>query len=134
MDVAMRRLGYMSWWRRGQPSHIEPAHDDGDKVACLLMDRLAALRDRQGVKLVLVAQYSRQAWETEAFRRKEVAVVRAVADCAKARGIETIDTYAAVAEAVRARGIDGNYTGIHMNPAGNQLTAALIASWLKEHP
>ena len=134
MDVAMRRLGYMSWWRRGQPSHIEPAHDQGDKVACLLMDRLAALRDRQSIKLVLVAQYSRQTWETEEFRRKEVAVTQAVLACAKARGIDTIDTYDAVAEAVRARGIEGSYTGIHMNPAGNKLTAGLIATWLNKHP
>ena len=134
MDVAMRRLGYMAWWRRGQPSHIEPAHDYGDKVACLLMDRLAALRERQHTRVVLVAQYSRQTWEAEHFRRNEVAVIRAVAGCARARGIETIDTYAAIAEAVRARGIDGSYTGIHLNPAGNKLTAEAIASWLRAHP
>ena len=134
MDVAMRRLGYMSWWRRGQPSQIVPAHDYGDKVACLLMDRLAMLRDQQHIKLVLVAQYSRQTWETEELRRKEVAVTQAVIACAKARGLDTIDTYDAIAEAVRARGIAGTYTGIHLNPASNKLTAELIARWLKEHP
>jgi lysophospholipase L1-like esterase len=134
MDVVMRRLGYMAWWRRGQPSHVEPAHEHGEQVACLLMDRLAALRDRHALKIVLVAQYSPQAWEAEHFRRKEVAVVRAVADCARARGIDTIDSYAAVAAAVRARGIAGSYTGIHMNPAGNRLTADLILDWLKAHP
>ncbi len=134
MDVAMRRLGHMAWWRRGQPSHVEPAHDYGDKVACLLMDRLAALSERHKTKIVLVAQYSRQTWEAEHYRRNEVAVVRAVADCARARGIDTIDTYAAVAEAVRARGIAGSYTGTHMNPAGNRLTAALILDWLKANP
>lgn len=134
VDVAMRRLGYMAWWRRGQPSHIEPAHDYGEQVACLLMDRLAALRDRHNTRVVLVAQYSIQAWEAEHFRNKEVAVVRALADCARARGIDTIDTYAAVAAAVSARGIAGLYTGTHMNPAGNQLTAALILDWLKAQP
>jgi hypothetical protein len=134
MDVAMRRLGYMAWWRRGQPSHVEPAHDYGEKVACLLMDRLAALRDRHRFKIALVAQYSPQTWEAEHFRRKEVAVVRAVADCARARGIDTIDTYGAVAAAVRARGIAGSYSGIHMNPAGNRLTAGLVLDWLKQHP
>ncbi|MGE0425093.1 MAG: hypothetical protein AB7O88_22735 [Reyranellaceae bacterium] len=134
MDVAMRRLGYMPWWRRGQPSQIVPAHDYGDKVACLLMDRLAALRDRDHVRVVLVAQYSRQTWEAEHFRRNEVAVVQAVAACAKARGIETIDTFAAVAEAVRAHGIAGNYGGTHMNAAGNRLTADVIARWLEAHP
>ena len=134
MDVAMCRLGYMPWWRRGQPSQIVPAHDYGDKVACLLMDRLAALRDRDHVRVVLVAQYSRQTWEAEHFRRNEVAVVQAVAACARARGIETIDTFAAVAEAVRAHGIAGNYGGTHMNAAGNRLTADVIARWLKAHP
>lgn len=134
MDVALRRLGYMAWWRRGQPSHVEPAHDQGAQVACLLMHRLAALREQHNTKVVLVAQYSPQAWETEAFRRKETGVVRAVADCARAQGIDTIDTYSAVATAVRARGISGYYTGIHMNRAGNRLTADLIINWLKEHP
>lgn len=134
MDVVMRRLGHMAYWRRGQPSHIEPAHDYGDKVACLLMDRLAALGERHKTKVVLVAQYSIQTWEADHFRDKEIAVVRAVADCARARGIETIDTYAAVAEAVRTRGIAGIYTGTHMSAAGNRLTAALILDWLKAHP
>lgn len=134
MDVAMRRLGYMAYWRRGQPSHVEPAHDDGARVACLLMNRLAALRDAHNTKVVLVAQYSRQTWETEAFQRREIAMVRAVAECARARGIDTIDTHAAIAAAVRARGIAGYYTGIHMNPAGNRLTADLIVDWLKVHP
>ncbi|MBX3501648.1 MAG: hypothetical protein KF889_19580 [Alphaproteobacteria bacterium] len=134
MDVAMRRLGHVAYWRRGQPSHVEPAHDYGGKVACLLMDRLAALRDRHRVKVALVAQYSPQAWEAEHFRRNEVAVVQAIAACARARGIDTIDTYNAVAAAVRARGIAGSYTGIHMNPAGNRLTADLILDWLKAHP
>ncbi|MBM3623550.1 MAG: hypothetical protein FJX20_23010 [Alphaproteobacteria bacterium] len=131
MDVAVRRLGHEAWWWRGQPGHIEPAHDYGDKVACLLMDRLAALRDQHKTRVVLVAQYSIQAWEAEHLRRHEVAVVRAVADCARVRGIDTIDTYAAVAEAVRAHGIAGSYTGIHMNPAGNRLTARLILDWLE---
>lgn len=134
MDVAMRRLGHMAWWRRGQPSHVEPAHDQGTEVACLLMSRLAALRDAHNTKVVLVAQYSPQTWEAEHFRVKEASVVRAVAECARARGIDTIDTYAAVAAAVRARGIAGYYTGIHMNPAGNRLTTDLIVDWLKEHP
>lgn len=134
MDVVMRRLGHMAWWRRGQPSHVEPAHDYGEKVACLLMDRLASLRDQHRTKVVLVAQYSPQTWQSEDLRRKEVAVVQGVAACARARGIDTIDTFAAVAAAVRARGVAGTYTGIHMNPAGNRLTADLILNWLKTHP
>lgn len=134
MDVTMRRLGYMAWWRRGQPSHVEPAHDYGDKVACLLMGRLAALRDRYGVKIVLVAQYSPQAWETAAFQRKEVGVIKAVAACARAQGLDTIDSFAAVDAAVRARGIVGYYRGIHMNEAGNRLVADLVLDWLKAHP
>ena len=133
MDVAMRRLGYMAWWRRGQPSHIEPAHDDGEKVACLLMGWLAAIRDRHGIKLVLVAQYSRQAWETADFQRKEVAVIKGVIACARAQKLDTIDSFDAVAAAVKAHGIDGAYVGIHMNPSGNRLTADLIAEWLKAH-
>jgi len=134
MDVAMRRLGYMAWWRRGQPSHVEPAHGYGEQVACLLMDRLAVLRDQHNAKIVLVPQYSPQTWEAEHFHRKEVAVLRAVADCARARGIDTVETYAAVASAVRARGISGSYVGLHMNPAGNRLTADLVLNWLKAHP
>lgn len=134
IDVAMRRLGLMAWWRRGQPSHVEPAHEYGEKVACLLMRRLAALRDAHGMKVVLLAQYSRQAWETASFQREEVAVVRAVAACARDQGIDTIDTLPAIATVVRERGIAGYYTGIHMNAAGNRLTAGLILDWLKAQP
>jgi hypothetical protein len=134
IDVAMRRLGYTAWWRRGTPSEIRPAHDKAEQVACLLMGRLAALRDKHRLRMALVAQYSIQAWETPAFHDPERRIARDAIACARRQGIETIDTHDAVADAVKARGIAALYSGTHMNAAGNKLTSDLIAAWLKTHP
>jgi hypothetical protein len=134
LDVALRRMGLGMWWRRGTPAEIRPAHDRGREVTCLLMGRLAALRDRHRLRLVMVAQYSIQAWETDAFHDSERRIARDAIDCARRQGIETIDTHDAVAAAVKARGLAGYYTGTHMNADGNRLTADLIAGWLKMHP
>lgn len=130
-DVAMRRLGLYRWWRRGQPSHVEPAHDRGAEVACLLMGRLKALGETTGARVLMVAQYTPQAWTDPAFLRYEVGVASALLACARAAGLATLDTRTEVEAAVRAKGVEAYYIGTHMSEAGNRLTAELIAKALK---
>jgi hypothetical protein len=131
-DVAMRRLGLMSYWRRGQPSQVVAAHDQGERVACLLMDRLGQLGQTSGVRITVVAQYSTQAWLGESFLREEARVIEGVLACARKSGLGTLDTRAAVEAAVRADGVWRYYAGTHMNDAGNRLTATELALHLKE--
>jgi hypothetical protein len=134
MDVVMRRLGLMMYWRRGQPSHMEPAHDQGSRVACLLMDRLRRLGDTHAARIVVVAQYSTQAWLQPSALREETQMVADLLACARAKGLDALDTRAAVEAAVRAEGVWHYHVDNHMNNAGNRLTATLLARHLKNGP
>ena len=134
MDVAMRRLGLMSYWRRGQTSQIVPAHDQGERVACLLMDRLRQLGQASGARVVVVAQYSTQAWLAASFLREETRVVEGVLACARKAGLDALDTRAAVEAAVRDDGVWRYYADTHMSDAGNRLTATVLARHLKTVP
>jgi hypothetical protein len=131
MDVVMRRLGLSAWWRRGQASEVVPAHKDGARVACLLMKRLQRLGETYGVRILVLAQYSPQAWLRPWYMPDEAPIAAELLACAKASGLETLDTYAAVQAAVRAEGISGYYVDTHMNNRGNRLTATLLADQLR---
>ena len=58
-DVSMRRLGLEDYWLRG---YSEKAHDNDEKVSCLLIDRLRQFGRTHGADVLLVAQYTPHAW------------------------------------------------------------------------
>lgn len=130
-DIVMRRLGLHAYWRRGQTSHIVPAHDRGEQVACLMMARLRRLGEVHGTRILVVAQYSPQTWLEEPFRREEVRVVANLLACARAQGLDTFDTFGAVEAAIRTHGFGHAYSGTHLTAAGNRLTADAVLRHLK---
>jgi hypothetical protein len=127
LELVLRR---MDWWvdwladeERATP------RGTGEKLACPLMRHLAAL----GVPTLVVAQYNRwtlwtdnESWRAD-VRRQAGVVLR----CAAAAGLSTLDTFAIVEQAVRARGIDAIYIRDHHTPDGNRLIAEAIAAELK---
>lgn len=131
-DVAMRRLDLDAYWLRGQPDHAEAAHDEGDRVSCLLMDRLWQLGAVHRARVLVVAQYTPAAWTRHSTLQLEQKITAEVLDCARSVGLQTLDTLGAVGSAVRSGRIERYYTDQHMNDAGNRLTATLIARHLRE--
>jgi hypothetical protein len=126
VDVLMRRLDRLDYWYAGVTMEHR-AHHDGETVACLLMQRLAALPTRT----VLVAQYTPGAWQSEADRREQRRLVAHVAACARDAKLDVLDTFDAVEGAVAKDGAAPFYINWHMNDAGNALTAKLIAAHLQ---
>ena len=130
IDLIMAKLDLLDYWLQGQPRQREAAHAEGDRVSCLLMDRLRQLGDANSMGVLVVAQYTPLAWTNESTRRFEVEDTELVLQCAERNGLQTLDTGAAVEAAVRAGTIDHYYNEAHMNNAGNRLTAELIATYL----
>ena len=127
IDVVMRRLGMSFYWLRGQPRHAEAAHDQGARVACLLMDRLRQLGKTHGAGVLVVAQYTPTAWLRDSTLRFETQITAQLLACARKSGLDTLDTAAATEATVRTDGLERYYFDRHMNDAGNRLTADLIA-------
>lgn len=125
VDLLMRRLDMLDYWYAGITMEHR-AHHDGETVACLLMQRLAALPTRT----ILVAQYTPGAWQNEADRREQRRLVAHVAGCATAAKLDVLDTFEDVQRAVAKGGVAPWYINWHMNDAGNALTAGLIARHL----
>ena len=130
VDVMMARLDLSGYWLDGQPREREAAHQDGGRVSCLLMERLAELGRTHDTKVLVVAQYTPLAWETDSTREFEMRDTARALQCADKNGLDTLDTGKAVETAMRADELGTYYTNAHMNGAGNQLIAQLIASKL----
>jgi hypothetical protein len=130
IDVIMRRLELDDWWLEGQPVRAEEAHEAGDKVSCLLMERLQRLARDHGVHVLLVAQYTPDAWRRQSTEDFEVGIIEPVLACARAAGLRPLDTRDAVEAAVRKAGLKRYYVSRHMTDDGNRLTADLIAGAL----
>ncbi len=131
IHVVMRRLGLDDWWRRGRPMHAVRAHDQGARVSCLLMDRLRQLKEKHGLRVVVVAKYTPLAWRhRKPELRFEREIIADLLACASRSGLETLDTGGAFEAAVQANGSDRYYIGNHMNDEGNRLAAKLIAKHL----
>ncbi|TXL74822.1 hypothetical protein FHP25_15525 [Vineibacter terrae] len=130
VDAVMRRLKLTAYWSYDQPSYFEPAHDQGERVACLLMDRLRRLGETYGMQVLVVAQYTPNAWLQAPAFQHEVQVAENLLACARANQLQTLDTRPGLEAAVRTDGVWRYYFSGHMNDAGNRLTATMIAHQL----
>ena len=127
----MDRLGLHTYWHRGLLPRSR-VHDQGDRVGCLLMDRLKKLGRAHDMGITIIAQYSVDVWSVETAHDYERRVITSLLACAREAGIDTLDTYAALAAAVQADGVSSYYLEQHLNGRGNRLTAELIARHLQE--
>lgn len=136
VDFVLRRLNLMEDWF-GDHIRVHPA-GTGERIGCLLTERLGDLQRTSGKPWLLVAQYDPYVFRGGGLEQRRLTGL--VLDCARARGLEVLDTYDAIArhsagsigDPAGAGGPLGLYGQWHMNAAGNALVAGLIAGALKE--
>jgi hypothetical protein len=124
------RLGLASFWAADRMRYEQVhSYETGVEISCLLMDRLARLKESAGSCVIVIMQYS--AAEAEAAVPWYAPPVLA---CASKRGLETVDSYPslhALSKMDRARFVElwlneGEQPG-HMSAKGNAFTADLLA-------
>ncbi|MGD9882158.1 MAG: SGNH/GDSL hydrolase family protein [Reyranella sp.] len=131
VQMTMQALGLMDAWSHDD-LRVHPA-GEGDRIACLLMKRLAAYGRKIEARTMVVGLYDADAWRWRwlgALARQHRAL-DATLSCAAKAGIETIDTYDDFDRAISAEGVDALYHRWHPNAAGNRLIADLIAARLR---
>lgn len=131
VDFVIRRLDLLEDWF-GDHIRVHPP-GTGEKIACLLTERLADIQQASGVPLLVVAQYDPYVWKTTDFADEQRRATRALLDCARQRGLAVLDTFDALAARAGKSGgaPPGLYGQWHMNDAGNAFIAGLIAGALQ---
>jgi hypothetical protein len=125
-DFILRRLDLLYDWF-GDHIRVHPA-GAGEKLACRLTERLAALQRTSGARVVVVAEYDPVVWDDPAFATEQRRMTTGLLDCAAKNGLLTIDTFEALAATPSPRQLYGLW---HMNEPGNRLIAGLVAEKLK---
>ena len=97
---------------------------EGEKLACPLMQRLALL----GPPIVVVAQYDFYVWVDAEFGAEQHRKSQVVLKCAEQAGLAAVDTYAAMQQAVKSRGLRTMYGSWHPSVDGYRLIAEQIAA------
>jgi hypothetical protein len=132
VQMIMEAFGLMDDWSVDYV-RVHPS-GEGERIACLLMERLAGLGRQSGSRVMIVALYDADAWRWRwlgllAYQRR--AMTR-VLSCAAKAGLDTIDTYDAFAQAISSKDIAGVYHRWHPSSEGNRLIAELIAARLRQ--
>lgn len=136
IDWTARRLGTVEWWYADGFPQVN-VHDDGPTVACLLMQRLKAMEEKTGSKVLVVAQYvSRNITDLVSAKSvEELAGSERLLACAKRAGLATLDTLPRL-RALYEADPDGFYPKYflvaHMSQAGNRVVAEEVADALAE--
>ena len=125
VDFILRRLDLLHDWF-GDHIRVHPA-GTGERLSCLLTERLAALQKSSGARVLVVAEYDPVVWDDPAFAAKQRAMTGALLGCAQKQGLATLDSYDALARTSKPRQL---YVLWHMNEAGNALIARLVAGAL----
>jgi hypothetical protein len=128
LDFTMRRLGAAELWYGSD----ESTGQDVDTIACRLMGRFAASLRRHSARGLVVVFPQDSDWQTARTLDADHRRTSTVLACASRRGLQTLDTYPAFAEATaNPRSL---YVDWHLNAAGNALAARLIERALQEVP
>ncbi len=125
LDTVLRHQGWQYEW---SVDHVRATpRGTGERIACPLMQRLAALR----IPTLVVAQYDFYLWEDPEFAAEQRRISQAVLRCAREAGLGALDLYDDTDRAVRERGRNAIYLTWHPSPEGYRLTAEAIAAELK---
>jgi len=123
-DFVLRRLHLMHDWFG---DHVR-VHDqaEGERIACLLTGRLAELQRLSGARVLLLAQYDPVVWREPKFAGEQRRITEGVLRCGRQAGLAVLDTFDPLSKLEAER----LYSVWHMNDAGNQVIAALVAAAL----
>jgi lysophospholipase L1-like esterase len=124
-DFILRRLDLLHDWF-GDHIRVHPA-GTGERLSCLLTERLASLQKSTGARVLVVAEYDPVVWDDPSFAAKQRKMTGALLACAKKQGLETLDSYDAMAATSKPRQL---YVLWHMSEEGNALIARLVATAL----
>ena len=138
VQYAMKRLNVLQWWGAPESIKFELTPDEAVQVGCLLMHRIADIRTRSGIPVVLVVQYSGpEAIEQPLHWQHDREQLLA---CERDQSLTVIDTLEALKSAYQNGDLasyqrlwmmhDHNRIYGHMSPEGNRLIADLIAARL----
>ncbi|HUA54183.1 MAG TPA: GDSL-type esterase/lipase family protein [Candidatus Sulfotelmatobacter sp.] len=129
---AATRLGRINLWLGGHDYKYEYSNEDGVRVSCLLMPRLAALRDRFHLRIGVVMSYG----GGETSDATPPWYGPPVNACAAGQGFPVVDTFPPLHAVFERDGLeafrrlwvmhDDNRVFGHMSAAGNRLVASLI--------
>lgn len=134
VQYVMTRLNLLQWWVTSMRIKWELSESEGVDVSCLLMRRLADVRDREGIRVALVIQYSALEaiedplhWESDRAR---------TLGCAKHQGLQIVDTLEALRSVYKNAGeaayqrlwqmTDNNRVYGHMSAEGDRLIADIV--------
>lgn len=133
VNWTMERIGYTNWWRDG--AVYERAQTDPVMVSVLLMKRLKAELDKQGIRLIFLLQYGGGqivTWKVQ----PDYAI--SVLDNYEKMGIECMNTWRLLKDIYEHKGEaalkplfvmhDGGKVYGHMSKTGNRFIADLLAS------
>jgi hypothetical protein len=135
IDYLLKRIA-PDFWYGSERRQYTKAPNDPVRVTCLLLERLKARTDREGVRLLLFMQYYAAAIIEE---EEPTDNAEGVTACAKQLGIQVVDQFAPLraiaakdANAIRAYYNTDGKTFTHMSAKGNEHAAQLLAKALGE--
>ena len=122
VDTVLRHQGWQYEWALDHERAIP--RGDGERLACLLLKRVATL----GLPTLVVAEYDPWLWQDADNAREQRRVTGLVLKCAADAGLATLDLFDTMDAAVKAQGRDAIYRSLHPSPAGTKLAAEKIAA------
>lgn len=125
-DFILRRLDLLHDWF-GDHIRVHPP-GTGERISCLLTERLADLQRSTGARVLVVAEYDPIVWDDPAFATEQRRLTGGLLACARQRGLDTIDSFDAMTRHAGSKGPRGLYVQWHMNVEGNRLIARTIAA------
>lgn len=125
-DFVLRRLDLLYDWY-GDHQRVQ-ASGTGERLSCLLAERLGALQKQSGAKVIVLAEYDPVVWDDPAFAAAQRRLTKGLLDCAARNGLATIDSFDAMVATGAPRKL---YVMWHMNEPGNRLIADLVAGALR---
>ncbi len=136
----MTRLNLLQWWVSSSSTRIkwELSTCQVNEVSCLLMRRLAHIRDQRGIRVAFVVQYSGpEIMENPLHWEKDRSFILG---CAEREGLEVVDTLGPLRALYHSNDLasfqrlwqmqDNNRVYGHMSAEGNRLAANIVAKQL----
>ncbi len=127
VDTILRHEGWQFEWSSDH-ERVLP-RGEGERMACPLMRRAAAL----GVPILVVAEYNRWVFQDMDYQRETRRQTALVLDCARQAGLQALDMFDTVNQAVQKQGLDALFKTSHPGPAAARLASEKIADTLKRH-
>jgi hypothetical protein len=129
-----------TWWVANLQMHLVPGPNESMQVSCLLMQRLAQLRDRYDIHVGVFVLYG----AAEVLAKEPPAYGTKLIDCAKQAGLDVVDDFGVLRSVGERQGVEAfnslwvlhekRKVGLatmqvygHMSAEGNRLLAAFIA-------